>query len=86
MARRHPVAGGRPCHGQPHLLQHGGLLAVLRRATRRAYERNPQGRVLEERLIDTPGAQATTTALTDAKRAQIGASGTSEPTAPVKGS
>jgi dihydrofolate reductase len=37
-------------------------------------------------LIDTPGAQATTAALTDAKRAQIGASGAFEPTAPVKGS
>jgi dihydrofolate reductase len=36
-------------------------------------------------LIDTPGAQATT-ALTDAKRAQIEASGASEPAAPVKGS
>lgn len=37
-------------------------------------------------LIDAPGGQATTTALTDAKRAQIEASSASEPAAPVKGS
>jgi dihydrofolate reductase len=37
-------------------------------------------------LIDTPCTRATTTASADAKRAQIGASGVSEPTAPVNGS
>ena len=57
----------------------GGLLAA-------PMNEIPRVVVSRKGLIDTPGAQPTTTALTDAKRAQIGASGTSEPTAPVKGS